>query len=64
MKVEKPSIPSCGKCVTRVDEPNELRAILVATEDENEYLGHLSWISAKEPQIGMPGHLLSENSAK
>jgi len=37
-----------------VDELNELRAIQALTEEKNEYLRTvLSWVSSKEPQLGM-----------
>ena len=37
-----------------MDELNELRAIQALTEEKNEYLRTvLSWVSSKEPQLGM-----------
>jgi len=52
-ELEKSSIPECMLCLARVDELNELRAIQALTEEENEYLRTVSWMSSREPQLGM-----------
>ena len=51
--LEKSSVPECKLCLARVDELNELRAIQALTEEENEYLRTVSWMSSREPQLGM-----------